>query len=61
MDVFRLRDSIIHDYSSYIGSFIQIQDARINQTIKKRTWRRSALARPALAAQSGLCLGRMGR
>ncbi|NCC83721.1 MAG: DEAD/DEAH box helicase [Clostridia bacterium] len=33
MDVFRLRDSIIHDYSSYIGSFIQIRDERVKQTV----------------------------
>lgn len=33
MDVFRLRDSIIKDYSHYIGSFIQISDDRIRQIV----------------------------
>lgn len=35
MDVFQLRDRIIKDYSSYIGSFIQIHDDRIKQAVDK--------------------------
>ena len=31
MDVFGLRDRLIDDYSSYIRSFIQIRDDRIQE------------------------------
>lgn len=35
MDVFRLRDSIIGDYSKYIGSFIEISDDRIREIVQQ--------------------------
>ena len=35
MDVFKLRDSIIEDYSRYISSFIEIFDSRITETVNK--------------------------
>jgi hypothetical protein len=35
MDVFKLRDSIIKDYSRYISSFIEIFDSRIAETVNK--------------------------
>lgn len=34
MDVFRLRDSLISDYGSYVRSFINIQDERIRTTVE---------------------------
>jgi hypothetical protein len=30
MNIFRFRDQIIHDYATYIKSFIQIRDTRIS-------------------------------
>jgi ATP-dependent helicase YprA (DUF1998 family)/very-short-patch-repair endonuclease len=35
MDVFSLRNSLIDDYSSYISSFINIKDPRINEYVSK--------------------------
>lgn len=35
MDVFRLRDSIIDDYSKYIGSFIEVSDERIRSIVQQ--------------------------
>jgi ATP-dependent helicase YprA (DUF1998 family) len=35
MDVFQLRDSIIENYSCYIGRFIQIQDDQIKQNVHR--------------------------
>jgi len=29
MDVFELRNRLVDDYGSYVGSFIRIKDARI--------------------------------
>lgn len=34
MDVFRLRDSLISDYGSYVRSFISIQDERTRKTVE---------------------------
>ena len=33
MDVFRLRNELIEDYSSYIKSFIKINDERIRKAV----------------------------
>ena len=35
MDVFRLHDRLIADYASYVKSFIQIRDERIDQHVEK--------------------------
>ncbi len=35
MDVFRLRDRIIDDYSKYIGSFIEVSDNRIREVVQQ--------------------------
>ena len=35
MDVFRLRERIIKDYSKYIGSFIEIYDDRIREIVQQ--------------------------
>ena len=35
MNVFELRDRLIHDYASYISSFIQIRDLRIAQHVER--------------------------
>ena len=35
MDVFRLRDNIIGDYSKYIASFIEISDDRIREVVQQ--------------------------
>jgi ATP-dependent helicase YprA (DUF1998 family) len=35
MDVFALRDSLIHDYSAYISGFINIRDDRIRSHVEK--------------------------
>src|SRR5690242_4853090 len=36
MDVFRLRNQVVGDYSSYIGSFLKILDSRIDQFVKDK-------------------------
>src|SRR5574337_165907 len=33
MNVFGLRDQLVHDYKAYISSFIQIRDPRINDHV----------------------------
>jgi len=33
MDVFKLRNDLINDYSSYVLSFLQIQDKRIHDYV----------------------------
>ena len=35
MDVFRLRDRLIHDYADYVRSFVQIRDRRIDEFVQK--------------------------
>ena len=35
MDVFRLHDRLVADYASYVKSFIQIRDERIDQHVEK--------------------------
>ena len=35
MDVFALRNQLIHDYATYIQSFINISDARIRQHVDR--------------------------
>ena len=35
MDVFALRDRLIEDYSSYIRSFINIQDQRVAEYVRQ--------------------------
>ena len=35
MDVFKLRDTILKDYSSYVQSFIKIKDPRIREAVEK--------------------------
>ncbi len=35
MDVFKLRKSLVDDYSSYVESFIEIRDERIGETVRK--------------------------
>jgi len=35
MDVFELRNRLVDDYGSYIGSFIRIKDARIEKQVKR--------------------------
>ena len=35
MDVFRLRNRIIGDYSKYIGSFVEISDERIRDVVRQ--------------------------
>jgi len=34
MDVFGLRDQVIHDYADYVRSFVRIRDARINEFVQ---------------------------
>jgi len=36
MDVFRVRDQLIHDYREFTGSFVEILDARIRQHVDER-------------------------
>jgi len=36
MNVFKLRDRLVGDYSSYISSFIQIQDERIQKYVDEQ-------------------------
>ena len=36
MDVFELRDNLIKDYSSFVESFINIQDPRINEHVQSK-------------------------
>ncbi|MBI2480158.1 MAG: hypothetical protein HYV60_16465 [Planctomycetia bacterium] len=33
MDVFRLRDSVIHDYAEYVRSFVRIRERRLSQFV----------------------------
>ncbi|MDP9480128.1 MAG: DEAD/DEAH box helicase, partial [Actinomycetota bacterium] len=35
MDVFELRDRLVGDYGSYVGSFIRIKDARIEEHVRR--------------------------
>ncbi|HLA81329.1 MAG TPA: DEAD/DEAH box helicase, partial [Thermoleophilia bacterium] len=35
MDVFALRDSLIHDYRAYVSGFINIRDERIRSHVEK--------------------------
>ena len=35
MDVFALRDRLVGDYESYVGSFIKIKDARIEDEVMR--------------------------
>ena len=35
MDVFRLRNRLVEDYGSYVGSFIRIKDARIEDKVRQ--------------------------
>ena len=35
MDVFKLRDNIIGDYSKYIASFIEISDDKIREIVQQ--------------------------
>ncbi len=35
MNVFELNRNLIHDYSSYIRSFIKIRDKRIDEYVQK--------------------------
>ncbi len=35
MDVFELRERLVGDYGSYVGSFIRIKDARIEEEVKR--------------------------
>jgi hypothetical protein len=35
MDVFALRDQLIHDYADYIESFINVSDERIREQVDR--------------------------
>jgi hypothetical protein len=35
LDVFALRDRLVGDYESYVGSFIKIKDARIEDEVMR--------------------------
>ena len=35
MDIFHLREQLIHDYSAYTSSFIHIQDQRIREHVEQ--------------------------
>ena len=35
LDVFALRDRLVEDYESYVGSFIKIKDARIEDEVMR--------------------------
>jgi hypothetical protein len=36
MDVFALRDHLIADYASYIGSFLEIRDPKVAEHVDER-------------------------
>ncbi len=35
MDVFKVRDRLVEDYRSYVGSFIRIRDGRIREHVDR--------------------------
>ena len=35
MDVFRLRNSVIHDYAEYVRSFVRIREVRLRHFVEQ--------------------------
>ena len=35
MDVFRLRDHVVHDYAEYVRSFVQIRESRLRTFVEQ--------------------------
>ena len=35
MDVFRLRETVIHEYANYVRSFVQIREAHLNDFVTR--------------------------
>ncbi len=52
MDVFRLRDRVIHDYAEYVRSFVQIREPRLRDFVEQ-SLRDEALWPQPLIQRSG--------
>lgn len=48
MDVFRLRDSLIHDYAEYVRSFVRIRESRLREFVEQSLTEQALWPQPLL-------------